>query len=51
MPTYMDVHDGFVGVSQEQFDEAHRRDLEVQGEEGSATTTPGLILRLVGPSA
>jgi len=34
MPTYMDVHDGFVGVSQEQFEEAHRRDLEVQGEEG-----------------
>jgi Protein of unknown function (DUF4242) len=34
MPTYMDVHDGFVGVSQEQFDDAHRRDLEVQGEEG-----------------
>jgi hypothetical protein len=34
MPTYMDVHDGFVGVSQEQFEEAHRRDLEVQGAEG-----------------
>ena len=34
MPTYMDVHDGFVGVNQAQFDEAHRRDLAVQGEEG-----------------
>lgn len=34
MPTYMDVHDGFVGLGQEQFDEAHRRDLEVQDEEG-----------------
>jgi Protein of unknown function (DUF4242) len=34
MPTYMDVHDGFVGINQEQFDEAHRRDLEVQDEEG-----------------
>jgi Protein of unknown function (DUF4242) len=34
MPTYMDVHDGFVGVDQEQFDEAHRRDLAVQAEEG-----------------
>jgi Nickel responsive protein SCO4226-like len=34
MPTYMDVHDGFVGVTQEQFDEAHRRDLAIQAEEG-----------------
>jgi len=34
MPTYMDIHDGFVGVNQEQFEEAHRRDLAVQDEEG-----------------
>jgi len=34
MPTYMDVHDGFVGVNQEQFDEAHRRDVALQDEEG-----------------
>ena len=34
MPTYMDIHDGFVGLNQEQFDEAHRRDLAVQDEEG-----------------
>lgn len=33
MPTYMDVHDGFVGVTQEQFEEAHRRDLAIQAEE------------------
>jgi hypothetical protein len=34
MPQYMDIHEGFVGVTQEQFNEAHRRDLEVQAEEG-----------------
>jgi len=34
MPTYMDIHEGFVGATQEQFDEAHRRDVEVQAEEG-----------------
>ena len=51
MPTYMDVHDGFVGVSQEQFEEAHRRDLEVQGEEGVSYDHAWLDPRLVGPSA
>ena len=34
MPKYMDVHDGFVGVTAAQFDEAHRADLEIQAEEG-----------------
>lgn len=34
MPVFMDVHEGFVGVTQEQFDEAHRLDLEVQAAEG-----------------
>jgi hypothetical protein len=34
MPTYMDVHDGFVGVTEEQFDEAHRRDMAIQADEG-----------------
>ena len=34
MPRYMDIHEGFVGATQEQFDEAHRRDLEIQAEEG-----------------
>jgi len=34
MPRYMDIHDGFVGVTQEQFEEAHRHDLAIQDEEG-----------------
>ena len=34
MPRYMDIHEGFVGATQEQFDEAHRRDLEIQADEG-----------------
>jgi hypothetical protein len=34
MPKYMDVHDGFVGVSKAQFEEAHRRDLDIQADEG-----------------
>jgi hypothetical protein len=34
MPRFMDIHDGFVGVTQEQFDEAHRADLAVQADEG-----------------
>jgi hypothetical protein len=34
MPTYMDVHDGFVGVSRDQLQEAHQRDLDVQDSEG-----------------
>jgi hypothetical protein len=34
MPKYMDIHDGFVGATQAQLDEAHRRDLEIQADEG-----------------
>jgi Nickel responsive protein SCO4226-like len=34
MRTYMDIHDGFVGVTREQLEEAHRRDLEIQADEG-----------------
>ena len=34
MPTYMDVHEGFVGVTQEQFQAAHDADLAIQAEEG-----------------
>jgi len=30
----MDIHDGFVGATKAQLDEAHRRDLEIQGDEG-----------------
>jgi hypothetical protein len=34
MAMFMDVHDGFVGVTEEQLREAHARDLEVEGAEG-----------------
>jgi hypothetical protein len=34
MAKFMDVHDGFFGVSAEQLAEAHRRDLEIQDDEG-----------------
>jgi hypothetical protein len=34
MPQFMDVHEGFFGVSQEQVDEAHRKDLEIEAAEG-----------------
>ncbi|MDP2660999.1 MAG: SCO4226 family nickel-binding protein [Dehalococcoidia bacterium] len=34
MPEFIDVHDGFVGVTQEQLAEAHRKDLEVEKTEG-----------------
>ncbi len=34
MPQFMDVHDGFVGVTQEQVEGAHRADLAIEKEEG-----------------
>ena len=34
MATFIDIHEGFVGVTQAQFDEAHRQDLVIQAEEG-----------------
>ncbi len=34
MARFMDVHSGFFGVTQEQLQEAHNRDLAIQDEEG-----------------
>lgn len=34
MARYMDVHDGFVGVTQEQLAAAHEADLAIEAEEG-----------------
>lgn len=34
MAKFMDVHSGFVGVTADQLEEAHGRDLEIEGEEG-----------------
>ena len=34
MPKFMDVHVGFVGVTQQQFQEAHQRDLDLEKAEG-----------------
>jgi hypothetical protein len=34
MAQFMDVHDGFVGVTEQQLTEAHEADLAVEAEEG-----------------
>ena len=34
MARFMDVHDGFVGVTEAQLSEAHAADLAIEGEEG-----------------
>jgi hypothetical protein len=34
MGKFMDVHHGFVGVTKEQLEEAHQRDLQNEGPEG-----------------
>ncbi len=34
MAKYMDVHDGFFGVTGDQLREAHDRDLAIEGDEG-----------------
>ncbi len=34
MATFMDVHSGFVGVTEAQLREAHERDLAIEGDEG-----------------
>ena len=34
MAKFMDVHSGFVGVTADQLEEAHGRDLAIEGEEG-----------------
>ena len=34
MARFMDVHSGFVGVTETQLKEAHERDLAIEGEEG-----------------
>ena len=33
MKRFIDVHEGFVGVSQTQFEAAHQADLDIQAEE------------------
>jgi hypothetical protein len=34
MAQFMDIHDGFVGVTRQQLAEAHDADLAIEGEEG-----------------
>jgi hypothetical protein len=34
MPKYMDVHQGFVGVTREELEAAHALDLQIQDDEG-----------------
>ena len=42
MAQFMDVHDGFFGVTQEQLNEAHDRDLANEGAEGVHFENPWL---------
>ena len=41
MATFIDIHEGFVGVTQAQFDEAHRQDLLIQSQEASVSIKRG----------
>jgi hypothetical protein len=34
MATFMDIHNGFVGVTKEQLKEAHERDVAIEDSEG-----------------
>jgi hypothetical protein len=34
LATFIDIHEGFEGATQAQFEAAHQRDLEIQDEEG-----------------
>ena len=34
MPLFMDIHEGFFGVSQQDVEGAHHKDLEVEASEG-----------------
>lgn len=34
MPTFIDIHEGFHGVTQEQLEQAHRADVDIQAREG-----------------
>ena len=34
MPKFMDVHEGFVGVTKAQLVEAHQHDLDIEADEG-----------------
>jgi len=34
MAKFMDVHEGFVGITSAQFDEAHSADLKIEADEG-----------------
>ncbi len=34
MPTFMDIHEGFVGATEQDFQAAHEADLRIEGEEG-----------------
>ena len=42
MAKFMDVHTGFIGVTAEQLDEAHGRDLAIEADEGVHFERAGL---------
>ena len=47
MATFMDVHSGFVGVTAQQLQEAHERDLAIEAEEGVHFERAGLLFQYV----
>ena len=51
MATFMDVHSGFVGVSAQQLEEAHGRDLASRPTRACTTSAPGSIPRPARSSA
>jgi hypothetical protein len=42
MPKFIDVHSGFVGITQDQLSAAHQRDLDIQAAEGVTFTNAWL---------
>lgn len=42
MPKFIDVHSGFVGITQDQLSAAHQRDLDIQAAEGVSFTNAWL---------
>jgi hypothetical protein len=41
MAKFMDVHSGFIGVSEQQLREAHERDLAIEADESVHSSGPG----------
>jgi hypothetical protein len=51
MAKFMDVHTGFIGVTAEQLEEAHGRDLAIEADGGCTSNGRGSIPRQGASSA